>query len=79
MDFGDVRALVSWGSLRYLDTAATKIWLTNAHEWHFDAKDVGEKSTPEDRHIVFITPLADPTLNPKRVRRWRQHAGWLWP
>lgn len=64
-DFGDVRAVVSWGTLRYLDTAATKVWLTDAHEWHFDAKDVVEKSTPEGRHIVFLTALPNESTEPQ--------------
>lgn len=66
-DFGDVRAVVLWGTLHYLDTAAIRMSLTDAHQWQVDSKDATEKDTPESRYVVFLTRLIGDSDEPRAL------------
>lgn len=57
LEIAGVRALVLYGSPRYLDTGAAKLEIKSESEWRLNLEGVSEKAAPEDRYLILATPV----------------------
>lgn len=57
VDLYQVRAIILYGTLKYLDTRHANIEALSANQWHIDASAIQEREAPEDVYLLLLMPF----------------------
>jgi len=58
VDFNEVRAIVLYGALKYIDASQAKIEVITDNQWHIDVSKIQERETSEGVYLLFLAPFA---------------------
>ena len=58
VDFNEVRAIVLYGALKYVDASQAKIGVITDNQWHIDVLKIQVRETSEGVYLLFLAPFA---------------------